>query len=141
MTALADPTGKVVLELRADAALTALVAGRVDAGEPADGHAKGPGEYLAFVVVMRGFHRRLAHAPVQSVQYVVRCYGATHQGATAVAMAVSGALHAKGNRLAGGISIFDSIEQGSTGGLTDPDTKQPYMDVLFTVGASTELIT
>jgi len=138
---LADPTGRLITEIRDDPTVAALVAGRVRGGEPAPGDALGPGHYQAFVVLARLGHTRAPHAPTQGIRYVARCYGVTYQGATALAAAVSDAVHAKGHRIsAGGVSIFGSFDDGGGGSDKDPDTGQPVEYVFIDVGALTSLI-
>ncbi len=138
---LADPTGKLLTDIRDDATVAALVSGRVRAGEAAPGDALGAGHWQAFVVLARLGHSRSPHAPTQAVRYVARCYAATHQGATALAAAVSDAIHAKGRRISGGgVSIFGSFDDGGGGSDKDPDTDQPVEYLFIDVGALTSLI-
>lgn len=133
---LPDPTGRLLTEIRDDAAVAALVSGRVRGGEPAPGDALGPGQYQAFVVIVRLARTRLRRAPIQDVSYAARCYAATHQAAAALAGAVADAVHARGHRITpGGLSILGSFDNGGGGSTTDPDTGQPYEVVLFSVGA------
>ena len=51
------------------------------------------------------------------------------------------AIHAKGHRISpSGVSIFGSFDDGDMGAQFDPDTQQPTVDLIATVGASTSLI-
>jgi len=137
---LPDPTGRLITELRDDPGVSAITT-RIRGGEPAPGDAKGAGSYQPFVVLVRLAVTRLRRAPVQQVRYVARCYGATFQGAAALAGVVSDAIHAKGHRLtAGGISIFGSFDDGGGEATRDPETAQPYETVVIAVNASTQLI-
>lgn len=139
---LADPTGKLLTEIRDDATVAALVSGRVRGGEPAPGDALGPGHYQAFVVLARLGHIRAPHAPVQGVRYVARCYGRTYAEATALAGAVSDAVHNRGHRISGGgVSIFGTFDDGGGGSDKDPDTQQPVEYLFIEVGALTSLVT
>lgn len=139
MTALVDPTGRLVIELRSDAGVSAITQ-RIRVAEPDSGDALGAGKYVPFVVLVRLGYRRLARAPIQSVTYVARCYGVTHQGATQLAMAVSAAVHGRGHRISSGVAIFGSLDTGGSGSGKDPDTGQPHEDVVIQLGASTEVI-
>ena len=133
---LVDPTGRLLIEIRDDAGMAALVSGRVRGGEPAVGDALGPGHYQRFVVLVRLARTRLPRAPIQEVRYAARCYGTTYQDAAALAGAVSDAVHARGHRITpAGLSIFGSFDDGGGGGLLDPDTSQPYEVVFISVGA------
>lgn len=138
---LADPTGRLLTEIRDDATVASLTSGRVRGGEPAPGDALGAGEYQAFVVLVRLARTRLRRAPIQEVRYVARCYAATHQGAAALAGAVSEAVHARGHRITpAGLSILGSFDDGDGGSTKDPDTGQPMVPLLLTVGALTETL-
>lgn len=149
---LADPTGRLLTDIRGDAAVAALT-DRVRCPEPLgrqvtaggvvtdEGDARGPGAYVRFVVLVRLGRSRLPHVPVQEVRYSARCYGLDARDAAALAGAVSEAVHDRGHRItAGGVSIFGSLDEGAEAAARDPDTGQPYESVLISVGASTALI-
>ena len=139
--ALVDPLGRILTEIRDDPGVAAITS-RVRGGEPASGDALGPGSYVPFVVLSRLGSLRLKRAPIQEVRLVARCYGATAQGAAALAGAVSNAIHAKDHRINGsGVAIFGSFDDGGLGADKDPDTKQPLESLVIQVGASTELLT
>jgi hypothetical protein len=136
-----DPTGRLITEIRDDATVAALVAGRVRGGEPAKGDALGPGSWQRFVVLVRLGYQRLPRAPIQEVRYAARCYGLTFQDAAALAGAVSDAVHARGHRITpSNAVIFGSFDDGGGGASSDPDTGQPFEVVLVTVGALTETL-
>lgn len=138
--ALVDPTGSVLVLIRDDSAVDAIVHGRVRGGEPAAGDALGPGHYQPFVVLTRLGRSRLKRAPVQEVRLNAACYGVTHQGAAALAGAVSSAVHPKGPRIsAGGVAIWSSFDDGGGDSTKDPDTGQPREDFVIAVNASTVL--
>ena len=146
MTALADPTGRILTEIRGDAAVAALCT-RVRPGQPAGkteadgGDARGPGQYVRFIVISRLGHARLKRVPIQEVRLLVKCYGLTVQDAAALAAAASAAVHARGHRLtSGGVAIFGSFDDGGSGADTDPVTGQPHEDFIVQVSASTELL-
>lgn len=137
---LVDPLGRILTEIRDDAGVAAITT-RIRGGEPAAGDALGPGSFVPFVVLSRLGHSRLPHAPVQGVRFVARCYGVTAQGATALAGAVSNAVHDKGHRINGsGIAIFGSFDDGGLGADKDPSTGQPLESLVIQIGASTELL-
>ena len=149
---LADPTGRILVEIRSDPAVAALTT-RVRCPEPMgrtvnaagvttdEGDARGPGKYVRFIVLTRLGRVRLKRAPVQEVRYVAKCYGTTAQDADQLAAAVSDALHAVGHRItAAGISIFTSFDDGDTGVTNDPDTGQPMSAIIVSVGALTEAL-
>ena len=137
---LVDPTGRILTEIRDDAAVAAITT-RIRGGEPAAGDALGPGHYQPFVVLVRLASSRLKRAPIQEVRLVARCYGATFQGAAALAGAVSDAVHARGHRIGPtGVAIFGSFDEGGAEATKDPDTAQPYESLVISVSASTELI-
>jgi hypothetical protein len=137
---LVDPLGRILTEIRDNAAVAALTT-RIRGGEPAPGDALGPGAYVPFVVLTRLGSSRLPHAPVQEVRLLAKCYGVTAQGATALAGAVSDAIHATGHRISGsGVVIFDSFDDGGEGATKDPDTDQPMASVVISVNALTSLI-
>ena len=149
---LADPTGRLLLDIRGDASVAALTT-RVRCPEPMGrtvnaagvetdaGDARGPGKYVRFIVLTKLARTRLKRAPVQEVRYVAKCYGLTGQDADALAAAVSDAVHARGHRISpAGVSIFGSFDDGDGGSTNDPDTHQPMTPVFVTVGALTEAL-
>jgi hypothetical protein len=137
---LVDPTGRLLTEIRDDSAVAALTT-RVRAGEPTAGDSLGPGSWQRFVVLSHLGTSRLRRVPVQEVRYVARCYGTTYQDATALAGAVSDAVHAKGHRTSGaGVVIFGSFDEGGEGADADPNTGQPMSAVVISVGALTSLL-
>jgi hypothetical protein len=73
---------------------------------------------------------------------LAKCYAATHQGATALAGAVSDAVHHVGPRVStGGVLVWASFDDGSEGGTKDPDTDQPMASVVISITAATQLAT
>jgi len=123
-----DPMGALILELRADADVAALVDTRVRGYQPAPGDALGPGEYRPFVVLQALTVMPHARVPVTWAEYAVRTYGATPQGAWAVWGAVVKALHEVGHRTttAGQLFYKSIIVSGGTQD-EDPDTHQPLV--------------
>jgi len=137
---LADPLGRILIEIRDDAAVAALTT-RIRGGEAAPGDLLGPGKYQRVVVLTSLGYARLKRAPLQEVRLLAKCYGLTFQDATALAGAVSDAVHAAGRRItAAGLVIFGSFDDGGDGATKDPDTDQPHADVIIQVNALTELL-
>jgi len=133
---MVDPLGYILTIIRADAGVAAITT-RVRGGEPAKGDALGPGLYQPFVVLARLGHQRQKRLPVQEVRIAARCYGVTFQGASALAGAVSDAVHAIGPQTsAGGVGIWTAFDDGGEGTLKDPDTDQPYEVIIIAVNAA-----
>lgn len=137
-----DVLPKLLIEIRADPAVAAIVEGRVRGGEPADGDAKGPGAYLPFVVLVQLGAARHPRVPVQFPRIAARCYGRTHQEAAALRWAVSGAVHYGGPRIhANGLGIYQSLDSEGGEQNTDPDTGQPYQTLVIEAPATTQVAT
>lgn len=138
---LLDPMGALIVELRTDSHVAALVGTRVRGGEPAPGDALGPGSYQAFVVLSatsRPPHRSL---PISFAEYVVRCYGSTHQNADAVWGAVVKAIHDVGPRLkANGLGIYTSAVISGGDQSRDPDTQQPLVEGVIQLIATAQAV-
>lgn len=136
-----DPFGKVLLELRDDLAV-ALITDRIRGHEPGPDDAKGPGEYVAFVVLSDlGGIRARRGLPLQYPRINVRCYADTYTNAKALYLACQDALHDTGERVhANGLGIYQSHDEtGGTEGL-DPRTKQPYIEGVFELIATTTAV-
>jgi len=138
---LADPTGRILTEIRDDATVAALTT-KIRGGEPAPGDALGAGSFQRFVVLVVLGRQREKRLPVQEVRIAARCYGLTYQDAAALAGAVSDAIHAAGPRISGsGVGIWNSWDDGGEGASKDPDTSQPYETVIVSVNAADRLLT
>ena len=139
-----DITGSLVLELRADALLTAWTGGheRVRGGKAAPGDARGPGEYLRFLVVMtQGSLPREKRAPVQYPRHLVRVYGVDDADAMAGYGYASDALHRLQPRLRlNGIGIYLSSDDSGADPGSDPDTDQPYAEFVVQSIAPTQVV-
>jgi hypothetical protein len=141
-----DPLGRILTEIRDDAAVAALTT-RIRGGEPmatgdpSNHDAQGAGSYRRFVVLVRIGRTRLPRAPIQEVRIAARCYGLTYQDAAALAGVVSDAVHARGHRITpANAVIFGSFEDGGGEAVKDPVTDQPYETVVISVGALTEAL-
>jgi hypothetical protein len=136
-----DPLGYLLTSIRDDTGV-ATITTRIRGGEPAPGDALGPGAWQPFVVLVRLGYAREKRLPMQEVRIAARCYGATYQQAAALAGAVSDALHALGPRIStAGVGIWLSFDDGGGGADADPDTGQPNETVIFSVIATTQVVT
>jgi len=134
-----DVIPKYITELRGDSAVAAIVSTRVRSPEPAEGDARGPGEYQAFVVLRLLESPRVApRVPVQRPLVLVQCYGVTPQQAAELRWACSAVLHLAGGRTyPNGLHIYQSLEDSGGEQLVDPDTRQPYQEFIVSAHAST----
>jgi hypothetical protein len=129
-----DPLGALVTELRN----ANIASGRVRGGEPAEGDAKGAGEYQRFVVLTRLGAIRQHRAPVQEVRIGVRAYGATYQDAAALYGEISDVVDNAGPRLVGSKAIYQSLDDTGGEASKDPDTGQPYEIGVIALYAGTQ---
>lgn len=141
---------KLIIELREDEAVAAIVGDRVRSPMPAPGDADwddfedGQRKYRRAFVVLRALtppsrHLRL---PVQFPRYVALCFGRSWVEATELRWAVSNALHNIGPRVhANGLGIYNTWEDGGGEPVADPDTGQPYEEVVFGAIATTQPVT
>lgn len=151
-----DVLGKLVIEVRDNAGVDAIAHGRVRGTDPAaatvhpttgvtidKGDARGPGEYVAFVVLSLLDDPRVGpRIPAHRARISARCYGRTRSEAASLRWAVSAALHLVGPRVkTSGLGIYQTLDDGSGGQGTDPDTGQPYEVVVFSALASTAPVT
>lgn len=142
-----DPTGRVVVLIRDDAAVAAITP-RVRGGE------KAPADAPPFVVVRRSPTAPWIGDPttegagVMTVRYTALCYASkTTQGerdAFVLAGAVADAINDRGPagfQAGSGRGLTYGIQLDSIGGaLRDPDTGEPYVPVLFSVLAATQVV-
>lgn len=136
--------GPLVLEARADPDLMTLIGDRFRGGEPAPksatypGDARGPGEYIAFAVIVTLDDTPHISLPITFAEFAVNCYGVTPQNASAVWHAVVKAFHKGRARMkSNGLGIYQSLVL--TGGAqdSDPQTKQPVVRGTLRVVATT----
>jgi hypothetical protein len=143
-----DPIGKVVIELRDDAGVMAIVGanptdarGRVRGAEAGPDDVQGPGEYRAFVLVRGEGTARDRRVPVQRARVVAKCFGRSYAEASQLAAAVSSAMHDRGVRTHNnGLGIWKSFADTDGGQDTDPDTRQPFVDVFIDLIATTQAV-
>lgn len=136
-----DVLAKLIIELKADSGVAAIVGNRVAGLEPVAGWAKGPGEYLAFVVLVQLDSPVIPGVPVQRSVIVARCYGGGETPvvqASALRWAVHHAIQLRGQRVhANGLGIYQTLETAGGDAERDPDTRQPYYSVVITALATT----
>lgn len=136
-----DVLPKLLLELRQDGAVSAIVSTRVAGDEPKEGWAQGPGSYRAFVVLTNLVTPRHPQVPTQAARISARCYGRTAVEASSLYGACSDAIHAVGPRVfSNGLGIY--VTHDDTGGNPgkDPDTKQPYVSFVIEAIATTQVV-
>lgn len=143
-----DPLGSLLVEIRDDIDVDALVDGRVRGFEPAPGDA-------AWTTDADG-RRRFAHAfvvlvtldapphpriPVTSATYAARCYGTTAQNAWAVYAAVVKAIHMVGPRVkSNGLGIYWTTVVSGGEQEKDPDTQQPLVTATISLIGTTQAV-
>lgn len=142
-----DLTPALVAELRAGTDIAALVGARVRTDEPHgatatyEGDARGPGEYVPFLVVSHLSLPADRRVPVMRAAFGLRCYGRTKEEATAIFLAVAGELHDRGPRLhTDGTGIYSSAVTGGAKD-RDPKTNQPVVTGTIELTASTMVVT
>lgn len=134
---MVDPMGKLITEIRADSAVTAITT-RIRGGEAAPGDSARP--YQPFVVLVRLGLEREPRVPIQRLRIGFRCYGATFQQAAQLYGAVSDAIHNVGPRIgATGVVIYRSFDDTGGAASKDPDTGQPYEDGVISLIAATQV--
>lgn len=147
-----DPVGKLITELREDAAVAAIVGAnpalkpgeraRVRGQEPGPGDAQGVSAYRAFVVVVTLATPRHPQVPTMRARHAVRCYGRTVEEAAALYAACSAVLHGAGPRQTGsGKGIYVSHDDTGASYSKDPDTGQPLYDFIVETLATTQAVT
>ncbi len=123
-----DPLRSILAEIAAAPVVAALVGDRVRRFEPAPGDARGPGEWQPFVVLLRlDGTLELGRLPVQHVPIAARAYGRSDHEATTLAGAIADALHNVGPRG----ELYRTYTPSIGPSLRDPDTGQPYVEVLI----------
>ncbi|HEX5013014.1 MAG TPA: hypothetical protein VFV72_02560 [Candidatus Limnocylindrales bacterium] len=149
-----DVLPKLLIELRDDDAVDAIVHGRVRGYEPApdtidpnsgavleQGDARGPGQYVAFVVLVRLDSPRDKRSVGQYPRIAVRCYGRTRPEAFALYAACSDALHGRGPRIHNnGLGIYLSWDDTGSSQEKDPVTDQPYEEFIASLIATTQAV-
>lgn len=134
-----DPFGKLLSELADDVSVAAIT-DKVRGHRPGPDDAKGPGSYVPFVLLIDLGGPPLRRVPIQFPRIAVRCYGVTPQGAKALYVACSNAIHDMGPRIHAPVGFYRSWD--ATGGAegSDPDTKQPYVEFVVELIATTAAV-
>lgn len=148
MTAMQDVLPKVIVELRSNEAVAAIVHGRVASPKAAPGWAdfddfdNGTRKYKhAFIVVGRLTSPRRRRVPVQDPRFVIGCYGRTVAEAAELRWAASNALHMTGPRVyPSGLGIYTSFEDTGGDPDSDPDTGQPLERFIVQAIATTQAV-
>lgn len=136
MTETADPMGKLLIEIRDGAHVSALGA-TVRGGEPAytDDEGRNVADKPPLVVVTTFPRTRLApRLPVYRHQYFAKCYGKEPRLATQLALAVEADVHNLSPRVSTSrVGIFNSQMVSGGSGQIDPDTKWPFETVIISL--------
>jgi hypothetical protein len=140
---------KLLIELREDDAVSAIVGDRVRSPKPAPGDAdwddieNGTRKYKhAFIVLRSLAATRRLRVPVQDARVVVMCLGRTVVEAAELRWAASHAIHNIGPRIhANGLGIYNSFEDAGGEQDSDPDTGQPMESFIVAAIATTQSAT
>jgi len=142
-----DVLAKLILEVRADPDVDAIVDGRVRGVEPKgasasyEGDALGPGAFKAFIVLVPLDVTRMPSVPVQTATIAARCYGRDDIEAAKLRWAVSNALHRKGARVhTNRLGIYQTLDQSGGAPERDPDTRQPLQTFVIIALATTQAV-
>jgi hypothetical protein len=137
-----DPLGSLIVELKNDPDVASLVSSRVRGGEPAQGDAKGPNEYQAFIVLTTLDRPPHPSLPIQRAIFDAACYGTTFQNAGAVWGALVKAVHKVGARMkSSGLGIYISVIDSGGEQDKDPDTNQPLVRGTIRLVATAQSVT
>jgi hypothetical protein len=140
---------KLLIELRENDAVNAIVGNRVRTPKPAPGDAAwadlvdGTRQYkFAFIVLGLLAAPRRLRLPVQDARIVVGCYGRNVIEAAELRWAASNAIHNIGPRIhANGLGIYNSWEDAGGEADSDPDTGQPLERFIVAAIATTQAVT
>lgn len=143
-----DPMGKVIIEIRSDAEVAAIVGAnptstppRVRGGEPMPSDIQPRESWRAFVKLVNLGGPRWRRVPVQRPRLAAQCYGRTFAEAAHLATAVSNAIHFVGPREhANGLGIYASFDDTSGEQDKDPDTQQPFVTVFIDLIGTTQAV-
>lgn len=140
-----DPTGKLILELRAAAAAWPDPHTDVEVrGGDLAGMDIPEGDKPRAIVVRRTPWRRWGRQGLGTFTYVLLCYDPDPRLATVLAGLASSAVHDRGPRITGApgarIAIFRSETPSGDGTLTEPGTGYPLERVLVEVIAAATVV-
>lgn len=129
--------GKIIVELRSNAAVAAIAGTRIYGKPP-------PDDLAPYVLVRRlGPIRRFPRAPYYTGRLLVDCVGRADvatgaKEATDLYNAVSTALHGKGWRQSpAGVTVASTYEELGGQAIDDPDTRQPVERSIYIYSAPT----
>lgn len=132
---LTDPIGSIITELRA----ANIASKRVRGNEPGPEDAVTP--YQRFVVIVDLGGPRLHRTPMQTVRFVIRCYGATYADASDLYRDVSDVLDNGGPRYgATGVALYQSLDESGGSAGKDPVTSQPFYEGTFQIFAGAQAL-
>lgn len=146
MTEMIDPTGPVVLELRAAAATwpAPLTNYQIDPGQVAPEHIPKDGSAPLVVVVRRGPPSRRRRVPLADFMFTIDCYHPDQEVTAKLSGLVSDAFHERGPRMAGASGnrrgLFQSVDVGQSGSLVEPGTGWPVERVSVQLTAATQVL-
>lgn len=145
-----DALPKLLLELRNDSALAAWCSGRVRGEEPAPatatyaGDARGPGDYVRFVVIATLATPRERRVPIQRPTYAVNVFGTSPKDAMDGYRLASDAVHRRGVRMAGvhpsRLGIWNSYDDSGATPARDPETAQPFVTFIVHLNAADQSV-
>lgn len=145
-----DALGKLLVELRSDTALAAWCSSRVRGEEPAPatstyaGDARGPGDYVRFVVISTLATPRERRVPIQRPTYAVNVFGTSPQDAMAGYVLASDAIHRRGVRMEGvhpsRLGIWNSYDDSGATPAADPETGQPFVTFVVHLNATDQSV-
>lgn len=141
-----DVLPKLLVELREDEAVSAIVGDRVRSPKPSPGDVDwddiedGTRKFKnALIVLGRLSSPRRLQLPVQDARIVVTCLGRTVVEAAELRWAASNAIHNIGPRIhPNGLGIYNSWEDAGGEADSDPDTGQPLERFIVAAIATTQ---
>lgn len=148
-----DVLPKLLIELRDDDIVDAIVAKRVRGKEPEGpviddkgrqlepGDVRPAGEYIPFVVLSRLGSPPHPTVPIQTARILIRCYGRNDREAAVLRNACARVLHGRGPRTyANGLCIFVTTDVTGGDQDADPDTQQPLETFVVEAIATTQAV-
>lgn len=144
-----DVLPKLLIELREDELVNAIVGDRVRSPKPAPGDVAwadledGTRKFThALIVLTRLSAPRHQRLPVQFPRIAVKCLGRTVVEAAELRWAASHAIHNIGPRIhANGLGIYNTLDDAGGEQDSDPDTGQPLETFIVQAIATTQSAT
>ena len=145
-----DALGKLLIELRDDSAFGAWHSGRVRGEEAAPatatyaGDARGPGDYIRYVVITTLATPRERRVPIQRPTYAVNVFGTSPKDAMDGYRLGSDVVHRRGVRMAGThpsrLGIWNSYDDSGGTPARDPETGQPFVTFVVHLNATDQSV-